>query len=93
MPFFFRFGGNKGLAAVGITAAVILFIAVVYFLYGDISVIDLKKPLSSIIKFFSKKWSWLASAVIFCAAMALYFISYMYSISYCSGDIKDITEK
>lgn len=57
MPFFFRFGGNKGLAAVGITAAVILFIAVVYFLYGNISVIDLKDPLSSIIKFFSKKWS------------------------------------
>lgn len=80
MPFFFRFGGNKGLAAVGITAAVILFIAVVYFLYGDISVIDLKDPLSSIIKFFSKKWSWVTSLVIFCITAVLYFVSYIISL-------------
>lgn len=62
-------------------AGVILFAAIVYFLYGDISFFDMKKPFESIMKLFSKDWSLPVISALTYITIALYYISYRIALA------------
>ena len=80
IPFNIRFGGDKGLAVVGVVAGIVIFIAAVYLLFGDLSFVDMSDPINSIITRLSYERTELILAVIPYLAPPAYYLSYRVSL-------------
>lgn len=80
IPFFIRFGGDKGLATAGIAAGAIIFTVFVYLLFGDISFLYVDDPIEAILEFMSSQWMFFITAVLPYIAFTLYYLSYRISI-------------
>lgn len=80
MPFFIRFGGDKGLAVSGVALGVVLFAAAVYILFGDISFLFVDDPMAVLMEMLSGEWVTFVLSVLPFAAFALYYLSYRISL-------------
>lgn len=80
IPFSMRFGGDKGLAVAGVVAGILIFLGVVYLLFGDLSFFDSDDPIGAVMKMLSGEWFTAFSAVIPYIAALLYYLSYRVSL-------------
>lgn len=80
IPFFIRFGGDKGLATAGIALGAVVFAVIVYFLFGDISFLYVDNPIAAIMEFLSSDTMLFIIAILPYIAFLLYYLSYRISL-------------
>lgn len=80
MPFFIRFGGDKGIATAGIAFGAVVFAVIVYFLFGDISFLYVDNPIAAIMEFLSSDTMLFIIAILPYIAFLLYYLSYRISL-------------
>lgn len=80
IPFQIRFGSKSGMDMRGAAVGVIIFIAAVYVLFGDISFLMSDDPIAELMKFLSSETPLLIMSVVPFISLALYFISYKLSL-------------
>lgn len=80
IPFIVRFGAASGLQIKGAVMGVIVLIAVIYFLFGDISIFDEPDVIAAIKEKMNTTTSLGIIAVICGSAIPLYYLSYRISV-------------
>ncbi|MGN1102641.1 MAG: ABC-2 transporter permease [Huintestinicola sp.] len=80
IPFIVRFGSASGLQIKGAVISVIVLIAVIYFLFGDISIFDEPDVIAAIQEKMTTATSLGIIAVICGSAIPLYYLSYRISV-------------
>lgn len=80
MPFFIRFGGDKGLATAGIAAGAIIFAVFVYLLFGDISFFYVDDPIAAIMELLTSEYMLFITAILPYISLLLYYLSYKISL-------------